>query len=89
MDIKKPQLVKVEAFVNFFNGSFATPSQQHGNQQSECGRFEKRPYGRTGFCNNLYLLFLTRPSSHFSTHPVLTPLIDRFVEGAALREGLR
>lgn len=36
MDIKKPQLVKVEAFVNFFNGSFATPSQQHGNQQSEC-----------------------------------------------------
>ena len=26
MDIKKPQLVKVEAFVNFFNGSFATPS---------------------------------------------------------------
>ena len=26
MDIKKPQLVKVEAFVNFFNGSSATPS---------------------------------------------------------------
>ena len=31
MDIKKPQLVKVEAFVNFFNGSFATPS---GTQES-------------------------------------------------------
>lgn len=28
MDIKKPQLVKVEAFVIFFEGSSATPSNK-------------------------------------------------------------
>lgn len=32
MDIKKPQLVKVEAFAYFFVGSSATPSNGNNNR---------------------------------------------------------
>ena len=68
MDIKKPQLVKVEAFAYFFVGSSATPSWRSQPDSNWCKRFcrpvpnhsDMRPFARDFplFCDAKLAVFL-------------------------------